>query len=195
MITKFQNEKIFLASKSPRRKQLLIEAGFTFEVIPIEADESFPESLEAEKVPEYIAKKKAEESKKSIPENAILITADCIVLFDNKILEKPKDREEAIDMIKSMSGKNHRVISGVSISKGQKELSFSVTTSVQFGILSQNEIEYYVDTYSPYDKAGSYGIQEWIGHCKVARIEGSYTNVMGLPMYELYLNLIALIEN
>jgi septum formation protein len=195
MIELFEKENIFLASKSPRRSQLLKEAGFSFTVLKLDVDESFPEDLDSFKVPEYIARKKAIAGIAELSQDALVIAADCIVLFEGQILEKPKDRDDSIRMISSLSGKNHLVISGVCISKGNKNRSFSVTTKVSFGTLNLDEILYYVDTYQPFDKAGSYGIQEWIGHCKVQRIEGSYTNVMGLPMFELYQNLLDFIKD
>ena len=190
----FQKEKFFLASKSPRRKQLLEEAGFSFEVIPLDVDESYPAYLGLKNVPEYIAKKKARAGRKKIPDDGIVIAADSVVIHKSQIFEKPQSREEAVEMLQKLSGNQHLVVSGVCILKASREISFSSTTRVRFGNLSFEEINYYLDTYKPFDKAGSYGIQEWLGYCKVESIEGSYTNVMGLPMYELYHNLIRFIK-
>ena len=194
MIEKLLNQKFILASKSPRRRQLMREAGFNFESISMDVDESYPDTMDPRKVPEYIAAKKAHACKVITESSQIIVAADVIVLHKNEILEKPVDREDAIRMLTQMESDEHEVISGVSIIRGETELSFSCTTHVTFGSMDANEISYYVDTFRPYDKAGSYGIQEWLGHCKVKRIEGSYTNVMGLPMFELYLNLSKLLE-
>lgn len=178
--------KLILLSKSPRRSQLLREAGFDFEVKKIDVDESFPDDLPEKEVAEFIARKKAEAGKEWVSENNAVITADTIVYLDGKIYEKPVDKADAIRILNELSGKTHTVITGVAIATTEGVTSFSDKTKVRFSSLSQEEIEFYLDKWKPYDKAGSYGIQEWIGHCKIEKMKGSYTNVMGLPVQRLY---------
>ncbi|HYH56300.1 MAG TPA: Maf family nucleotide pyrophosphatase [Anseongella sp.] len=182
---------IILASKSPRRQELLRAMGFDFEVVSREVDESYSPDMDPAAVPVYLAEKKArafdgETGKK------LLITADTVVLSEGKILGKPAGREEAADMLGRLSGKRHEVITAVALLKDRELLSFSDTTSVFFAPLNAEEILFYVENFQPFDKAGSYGIQEWIGHTKITRIEGSYTNVVGLPTEKLYHSLLAL---
>jgi len=178
--------KIVLASKSPRRSQLLREAGFKFEMKTLDVDESFPDDLDRAEVAAYIARKKASAAKDLIKDDEILLTADTIVVLENQIYEKPKDREDAIRILSDLSGKVHQVITGVCLLSKGKEQVFSEVADVHLAPLSQAEIEYYIDTYKPYDKAGAYAIQEWIGHCKITKIEGTYTNIMGLPVHRIY---------
>lgn len=180
-----KNFSLILASGSPRRQQLLKELGYTFEIRLKEVDETVTESVPAEKTAEYLSIKKAAAYQESLTENEVLITADTTVVLNQLILNKPQDRKEAISMLSALSGKKHQVISGVCITSSSKQVSFSVSTHVYFKELSLNEIEYYIDTYQPFDKAGAYGIQEWIGHAGIQRIEGSYFNVVGLPTFEL----------
>jgi septum formation protein len=174
--------KIILASQSPRRKQLLEWAEIDFDVIVSAADENFPENLQVEDAAIYIARNKALAVQKKTNNIMPVLAADTIVVCENKILGKPKDREEAVDTIQMLSGKLHRVITGVVILFNNKEISFSDTTEVDFYNLSQEQIDYYVDTYQPFDKAGAYAIQEWIGVIGIKSIKGDFYNVMGLPV-------------
>jgi septum formation protein len=180
------NHKIILASKSPRRSQLLSEAGFSFEIKTKEIEEIYPEDLPIREVAEYLAKLKANAAKDLIQEDELLLTADTIVLQDDVIYGKPKDRDDAIHILKKLSGNMHEVITGVCLLSKEKKSSFSVVSKVYFEVISDEEIEYYIDKYQPYDKAGAYAIQEWIGHCKISKIEGTYSNIMGLPMEVVY---------
>ena len=179
-------QKIILASQSPRRKQLLEWANVPFEIIVHETDESFPDDLSIEDVPVYIARQKALAVKESLPEtqrhqNPIL-AADTVVILNNAIIGKPDSREHAIDILQSLSGNHHQVITGVVILSGNTEVAFSETTDVSFHPLTFEQIAYYVDHYKPYDKAGAYAIQEWIGVVGIKHINGDFYNVMGLPV-------------
>ena len=179
--------KIGLGSNSPRRREWLagLDIDFGVQTIP-GIDESFPETLRPDEVPVYIAKKKAEAYIPSMPADELLITADTIVWTFGEILGKPKDREDAIAMLRKLSGRVHEVITGVCITTKEKTVSFSASSAVCFAGLDEEEIIYYVDKYRPFDKAGSYGIQEWIGYVAVEAINGSFYNVMGLPVRLLY---------
>jgi len=179
------SHNLILASKSPRRQQLLREAGFDFEIKTKDVDESFSESLPSNEVAKYLAKKKAS-AFESETQNAIVITADTVVIKDTKILGKPADKSEAFAMIRSLSGSVHQVVTGVCIKQGANEIVFDDTTLVYFKELTDLEIDYYIDNYKPFDKAGAYGIQEWIGMIGITKIEGSYFNVVGLPIQKLY---------
>lgn len=176
---------LILASKSPRRKQLLEQAGFQFEVKTIPFDEVFPDELSAEKVAEYLAVEKNKAHRQQLP-NATIITADTVVVFTDQVLGKPKDAEDAFKTLKILSGKIHQVFSGVCISNLEKQRSFTSLTEVKFKELTDDEIKYYIENYKPFDKAGSYGIQEWIGLVGVEWIKGSFYNVVGLPIEEVY---------
>lgn len=176
---------LILASKSPRRQQLLRDAGFDFEVLTKDIDESFPDSLETTEVAKYIAEKKAEAFANEIDKN-IVITSDTVVIYGDKVLGKPADRDEAVEMLTLMSGDSHLVISAVCIANKDKRVVFDDTTKVYFKELTQSEIEHYVDYCQPFDKAGAYGIQEWIGMIGITKIEGSYFNVVGLPVQKVY---------
>ncbi|MBL4653029.1 MAG: septum formation protein Maf [Flavobacteriales bacterium] len=176
--------KIILGSQSPRRKELLSSLDIRFEVQVKEVDEVFPESLSNSQIAEHLAALKA--SVFSPLENEIVVTADTIVCLGTQILGKPKDKNEAINMLTDLSGKSHEVITGVVLKSREKEITFSDTTVVCFKELSNQEIEYYVAKYKPFDKAGAYGIQEWIGQIGITKIEGSYFNVMGLPTHRVY---------
>ena len=184
---KITNYKVLLASNSPRRKELLqgIDIDFEIKVLP-DIDESYPASLPVEEVAEFIAEKKASSYINNLKEDELLITADTVVILDGAIFGKPNNKEEANAMLTALSGKAHRVISGVCLATLEKQISFSVTSEVLFSELSSEEIEYYIDRYSPFDKAGSYGIQEWIGYIGVEHLSGSYFNIMGLPIQRLY---------
>ncbi|MCF6366813.1 MAG: Maf family nucleotide pyrophosphatase [Bacteroidales bacterium] len=187
MLSNLKNCKLLLASKSPRRKQLLQDAGFVFEVVNSkETKENIPEDILNEDAAVYLAELKANAYKDELKDKHILIASDTIVCLENKILGKPKDYKEAFEMIKSLSGKKHKVITGVSIISINKEVSFSSITYVYFKNISDEEIKFYIENFKPYDKAGAYGIQEWIGLTCIEKIEGSYFNVMGLPVQKLY---------
>ena len=179
--------KVILASNSPRRKELLGGLGIDFEVRTLsDIDESYPNALRGEDIPMFISGKKAEAYKQGMADDEMIITADTIVYDNGQVLGKPKNRGEAVQMLKVLSGHAHEVITGVSIVTKKKTVQFASTSKVTFAALTDEESAYYVDTYKPYDKAGAYGIQEWIGYVAVTRIEGSYFNVMGLPIQKLY---------
>jgi septum formation protein len=183
------NRPIILASSSPRRHYLMKEAGFSFRVKPPDADESFPPDIPVEQVARYLAMKKAESFRPSIQQE-IVVTADTVVILDNEILNKPADRTEAMGMLQKLSGKTHRVITGVCIFSAEKEECFDDTTAVTFSVLTEKEIAHYVDHYKPYDKAGAYGAQDFIGMIAIEKINGSYFTVMGLPIHKVYRILI-----
>mgnify|MGYP001380212990 CR=1 FL=1 len=176
---------ILLASKSPQRKNLLSLLDLNFSIEVREIQEIFPKDIKLEKVPEYLAKLKAS-AFYPVKKNQVVITADTVVLSKGEILGKPKDSIDAKKMLNSLSGSQHEVITGVCISSSEKIISFSKSTKVHFKKLSKTEIDYYLGKYKPYDKAGSYGIQEWIGAIGITKIEGSYFNVVGLPVHELH---------
>lgn len=179
--------KIVLASNSPRRKELLGGLGVDFEVRTIkDIDESYPDNLEGEEIPMYISSKKADAYRNTMADAELVITADTIVYDNGQVLGKPKDAEAAKAMLKQLSGHPHEVITGVCVVTKKKTVRFASTSKVFFDTLTDEEINYYVQTYKPFDKAGAYGIQEWIGFIGVTRIEGSYFNVMGLPIQRLY---------
>lgn len=188
--------KIILASKSPRRLQLIKQMGFEVGVRTINVEEVYPKEITYNNIAEYLAQKKAEGFNISnIKEKEILLTADTIVFIDNKPIGKPKDREEAISFLQILSEKEHKVITGCCLKTKYKTSTFSVCTNVFFKKLSQEEIEYYIDKYQPYDKAGAYGIQEWIGSIGIEKIEGCFYNVMGLPTTELFKQIKEIISN
>ena len=179
--------RLVLASNSPRRKELLRGLGIDFEVRLIrDIDESYPAALLVSDVAVHISKAKAAAYLDTMAENEVLLTADTVVVCDGQILGKPQDTEDARRMLGLLSGKSHEVITGVTLSTRQWQRSFAVTTVVWFKELTADEIGFYVDSYRPFDKAGAYGIQEWIGYVGVQRIEGSYFNVMGLPVQRIY---------
>lgn len=178
---------IVLGSASPRRKELLEKMGFSFETKVLDTDETYPPTLDKDGVPEYIAVKKSMAfNLNDFPENTLVITADTVVILEKQIFGKPIDREQAVRMLYALSGQTHRVVTGVCLRSKEKEKVFSVESEVTFRVLSLEEIEYYVDEYKPFDKAGSYGLQEWIGYVALERLEGSFFNVMGLPTQRLY---------
>ena len=187
MLENLKKYNIVLASKSPRRQELLKGVGVEFSVITKDVDESYPSNMSVYDVAPYLSLKKAKAfSEDELPENYMVITADTVVIVDDEILGKPKDTEGAYEMLNKISGKKHSVITGVTIRTNDKVKTFSVVSKVSFETLDNEEIEYYVNTFKPYDKAGSYGIQEWIGYIGVNYVEGSYFNVMGLPTQKLY---------
>ena len=175
-----------LASQSPRRQMLLKSLGVDFEVKVREVDESYPEGLQMTEIPVYLAKMKAGPFLYELTANDLLITADTVVCLDGQVLGKPSDRTEAVQMLQSLSGKEHQVISGVCLSSPGRQKAFYAISGVTFRELTLQEIEYYIDSYKPFDKAGAYGIQEWIGYVGITHIEGSFYNVMGLPVQQLY---------
>lgn len=181
---------LVLASSSPRRQYLMKEAGFIFTVEKPDVDESFPSELPSDQVAKYLAEKKAEFFRLSMKDE-IVVTADTVVLLDDRILNKPSDRNEALSMLSDLSGNTHKVITGVCIMSKEREESFDDTTEVTFQTLTKQEIEFYVDHYKPYDKAGAYGAQDWIGMVAIQKIVGSYFNVMGLPIHKVYQHLIS----
>lgn len=178
------SNNLILASGSPRRKQLLSEAGFDFEIRTVPIEETYPEDLAASQVAEFLAKEK-NKAHRQIVENEIILTADTVVILNETILGKPKSQKEAIETLELLSGKIHMVTTGVCISDAQKIQSFSTTTKVKFRELTIEEIHHYVENYKPMDKAGSYAIQEWIGLIGIEWIEGSYYNVVGLPVSQV----------
>lgn len=187
MLNNLEKYRIVLGSNSPRRKKLLAGLDLQFEVETIPGiDESYPDTLTSEAIPLYIARKKAEAYLDKMSDNELLITADTIVATYDRILGKPANREEAIEMLRYLSDHVHEVITGVCLTTKDKTVSFSVASAVCFGRLEEEDIIYYVDKYRPFDKAGSYGIQEWIGYIGVEAINGSFYNVMGLPVQRLY---------
>ena len=187
---------LILASASPRRISLLKELDLTFDCCPLDVDEVFPDHLEGHDVAQYLARLKAASFPiENLTAKSILITADTIVCLNDEILGKPNDREHAILMLRSLSGQMHKVITGVCLRSLDKERIFSNETDVYFCKLSEDEIIYYVDHFLPFDKAGAYGIQEWIGYIGIEKIEGSYFNVMGLPVQQLYRELGKFILN
>ena len=175
-----------LASKSPRRQELLRELGINFSVEILDVDESYPESLYREEIAVYLAELKAKPFAGKLDKNALLITADTIVWLNGEVFGKPVDRNDAIEILKKLSDNEHQVISGVCLTSAQKQKSFFSVSNVRFKKLSESEINFYIDEYKPYDKAGAYGIQEWIGYIGCTGLKGSYFNVMGLPVQRIY---------
>ena len=187
MLDNLKNYDIILASNSPRRKELLQRLGLSFKVRTLfGVDESFPENLRGEEIALYIARKKSEAYKSSMSSNELLITADTIVCLDGVVMGKPYGAENAKTILRQLSGRVHQVITGVTVLTQVKRESFAVTSHVKFANVTEDEIDYYVDNYLPFDKAGAYGIQEWFGLVAVEELRGSYFNVMGLPVQRLY---------
>ena len=185
--------RIILASRSPRRQDLLRELGLNFEVEVREWDESYPSHLKAEEIALFVAAAKAETFLLVIQENEVVIAADTIVWCNNKVLDKPSDKDDARRILTEISGNTHEVITGVCLLSKTKKLSFYSSTKVTFTELPDEEIEYYINNFRPYDKAGAYGIQEWIGLAACSHIDGSYFNVMGLPVEQVYHELMKFI--
>ena len=180
---------IILGSSSPRRKKLLSDIGLIFSIHYTNEEEAFSPKLKEEKIAKFLAKQKSEFLSKIFQRNDLLITADTIVSFENELLNKPKNKEEAFRTLKKLSENTHKVITGVCLKSKNKEIIFSATTLVTFKALSDEEIHHYINKHNPYDKAGAYGIQDWIGKIGIININGSYTNVVGLPISELYQHL------
>ena len=190
MLNNLKEYKIILASNSPRRKELLRGLGVTYEVKTLpNIDESYPEGLDAEEIPLHIARNKADAYRSMMQPNELIVTADTIVWLDGMVLGKPKDEADACRMLRCLSGKTHQVVTGVCLTTLEKQRCFATVTDVTFAELTEEEINYYVSRYRPLDKAGAYGIQEWIGYIGVQNISGSYFNVVGLPIQRLYTEL------
>jgi septum formation protein len=189
-----KNYRIILASRSPRRQQLLKDLGLRFDIIVGDFVEDYPVNLNGKEIAMYLAKAKAVYFKDEVADNEIIITADTIVWCNGRVLGKPAGRNEAAEMIRDLSGNTHEVITGVTLLSSTKESTFFDATKVTFEPLTDEEIGYYVEKFHPYDKAGAYGIQEWIGIAACSRIEGSYFNVVGLPVHKLYKELKEFVE-
>ena len=191
MLDNLKKYKVILASNSPRRKELLAGLGVDYEVRTLpDVDESYPDTLQGADIPLYIAKEKADAYRNMLQPGELMITADTIVWLDGRVLGKPKDREDALCMLRDMSGRTHEVFTGVCITTTEWQRSFAAQTEVRFAELSEEEMTYYVDKFQPMDKAGAYGVQEWIGFIGVENISGSYYNIMGLPVQRLYKELV-----
>lgn len=175
-----------LASKSPRRQYLLKEAGFEHKVVAIDVEEDYPEDMAKEDVARFLARKKATAYLPELKEDELVIAADTVVILNGKILGKPTDKRHAKQLLSILSGQTHKVITGVCMASKEKIVDFDDTTLVTFKMLTESEIDYYIEKYNPYDKAGAYGVQEWMGMIAIQKIEGSYFNVMGLPVHLLY---------
>lgn len=187
VLENLKGKRILLASKSPRRHYLLKGLGIDFEPVDnFQDDESYPENMAISEIPVYLAKKKADKYNELLDDASILIAADTIVWCDNKVVNKPGSFDEAYQMLHRLSDNKHTVITGVCLRSAKKETTFTATTDVYFTKLSDNEIKYYLEKFKPFDKAGAYGIQEWIGYIGIEKIEGSYFNVMGLPVQKVY---------
>lgn len=187
---KLKPYRLLLASQSPRRRELMTGCGLPYELAPkYDCEEVYPADLSAEEVPLYLSQLKSRAWPGPLAPDVILLTADTVVVLDGEVLGKPCGREEAVGMLGRLSGRRHTVVSGVTLRTAERMHSFEARTSVWFRTLSAEEIEHYVDTCRPFDKAGSYGIQEWIGYAAIERIEGSFYNVMGLPIQKVYVEL------
>lgn len=187
MLGNLDKYQIILASNSPRRKELMSGLGVDYVVRTLpDVDESYPADLAGAAIPEYISCEKADAYRSIMQPGELLITTDTIVWLDGKVLGKPEGREGAVEMLRSLSGKSHQVFTGVCLTTTEWQKSFTAASDVEFDVLSEEEIRYYVDKYQPMDKAGAYGVQEWIGYIGVKSISGSFYNIMGLPIQKLY---------
>ena len=187
MLSNLKKYHIILASKSPRRQELLRGMGVDFEILTKETPEDYPADLPLDEVPKYLSLQKSQAfSDEELPKDYLLITSDTVVICEGEILGKPKDREDAMRMLQLLSGKTHHVVTGVTVRSAKKTESFAVRSNVTFAQLDEDEIDYYIEHCRPYDKAGAYGIQEWIGYVGISGLEGSFYNVMGLPTRKLY---------
>lgn len=196
LLDKLQNYKVVLASNSPRRRELLADLGIDFTVRTLKGvDESYPHDLPVMEIAEYISRKKAQAYRAEMALDELIITADTVVILGDEVLGKPVDAADAHRMLRELSGKTHKVVTGVTIVTANATASFSAVTDVEFAELSDEDIAYYVEHYSPLDKAGAYGIQEWIGCMGVRHINGSFYNVMGLPLHRLYTELDFLLSS
>lgn len=187
MLSNLKKYHIILASKSPRRQELLRGMGVDFEILTKETDESFPPEMPLDEVPKYLSLQKSLAfADEELPTDYLLITSDTVVICEGEILGKPKNREDAARMLELLSGKTHHVVTGVTVRSAEKTESFAVRSNVTFATLDAEEIDYYIEHCKPFDKAGAYGIQEWIGYVGISGLEGSFYNVMGLPTRRLY---------
>ena len=187
MLSNLKKYQIILASKSPRRQELLRGMGVDFEILTKETPENYPADLPLDEVPKYLSLQKSLAfADNELPADYLLITSDTVVICEGEILGKPKDREDASRMLQLLSGKTHHVVTGVTVRSAEKTVSFAVRSNVTFAQLDAEEIDYYIEHCKPYDKAGAYGIQEWIGYVGISGLEGSFYNVMGLPTRKLY---------
>ena len=187
MLSNLKKYHVILASKSPRRQELLRGMGVAFEILTKETPENYPSDLPLDEVPKYLSLQKSLAfNDDELPADYLLITSDTVVICEGEILGKPKDREDASRMLELLSGKTHHVVTGVTVRSAEKTESFAVRSNVTFAKLEQDEIDYYIEHCKPYDKAGAYGIQEWIGYVGISGLEGSFYNVMGLPTRKLY---------
>ena len=181
-----QQYNIILGSASPRRKELLSDIGIEFSIQTTDKEEEYPSTLKEERIAEFLAQQKSEFLSENQKNTDLLITADTIVSYESEVLNKPQNKEQAFNILNKLSGNTHKVITGVCVKSIKKEVIFSATTMVTFRKLSPKEIEHYINNFNPFDKAGGYGIQDWIGKIGIQRIDGSYSNVVGLPTKELY---------
>ena len=192
---KLRPYRLLLASQSPRRRELLRGCGLPYALAPrYECEEVYPDKLAAEEVPAYLSQLKSEAYPTPLGPGDILMTADTVVVLDGHVLGKPRDRDDAFAMLRRLSGHRHTVVSGVTFRTTSRRHTFSASSDVWFRVLSDEEITYYLDNHRPYDKAGSYGIQEWIGYAAIERIDGSFFNVMGLPIQRVYTELEKFID-
>ncbi len=187
MLNNLKRYNIILGSKSPRRRELLQMLRIPFSIVVIDGmEESYPEDMKSEYVPQYLSEQKADVYLKRLNDKDLVITADTVVILDNKIYGKPLSSEDAINMLMHLSERTHTVVTGVTIATNEKRTSFTTKSDVNFAAITEDEARYYVETFNPLDKAGAYGIQEWIGAIAVEKIDGSFYNVMGLPVHQLY---------
>jgi len=187
MLSNLKKYQVILASKSPRRQELLRGMGVDFSILTKETDESFPPEMPLDEVPKYLSLQKSLAfNEDELPAGFLLVTSDTIVICEDEILGKPKDKADAVRMLQMLSGKTHHVVTGVTVRSAEKTESFAVRSNVTFAALDDEEIDYYIEHCKPYDKAGAYGIQEWIGYVGISGLEGSFYNVMGLPTRKLY---------
>ena len=181
-----QHKKVILASKSPRRQELLKQLGVEFEIQVLNIDEAYPPEISPFDVPEYLARLKGDPYNGKVAKNTVVITSDTVVIYQNRILGKPNDKTDALSMIQELSGKEHYVVTGVCLQFYNRKISFSNSSKVTFDKITEDEARFYVNKFEPLDKAGAYGIQEWIGQAKIQKIDGCYYNIMGLPLNKLY---------
>lgn len=187
MLSNLKKYQVVLASKSPRRQELLRGMGVEFSILTKETPENFPPEMPLDEVPKYLSLQKSLAfNNDELPSDYLLITSDTVVICEGEILGKPKDREDAIRMLQLLSGKTHHVVTGVTVRSAEKTETFAVRSNVTFALLDLDEIDYYIEHCKPFDKAGAYGIQEWIGYVGISGLEGSFYNVMGLPTRKLY---------
>lgn len=190
MLANIRKYKVLLASKSPRRRELMSQLRIPFNVVSLGGiEEKYPEDLPCEEIPQFLSNLKADAYMTHMDDEEMIITADTLVILGERVFGKPVDKNEAAEMLRTLSGNTHKVITGVTISTLEKRISFTCVTKVKFAEISDEEIDYYIENYQPFDKAGAYGIQEWIGTVAVESIEGSFYNVMGLPVHRLFTEL------